>query len=103
MKTELTVAATIPNPISPAKPYNIAVTVSIDTVTGLNETAISRITSVMKSNMARLISGSCKRIDQADTTTDPKRFADIATSILYAEFNRYKVSGIRFVKAEYKV
>jgi hypothetical protein len=101
MTEQLTVAATIPNPISPAKPYNIAVTVEIDTEAELNETAVSRVTSVMKANMARLISGSCKRIDQADTTTDPKRFADIATSILYAEFNRYKINGLRFVRAAF--
>jgi hypothetical protein len=99
--TELSVAAAIPNPICPARPYNIAVTVEIDAAAELNETASSRISGVLKTNMARLISGSCKRIDQADTTTDPKKFADIATSILYAEFNRHKVRGMRFVKAVY--
>lgn len=97
--TELTVTATVPNPICSTKPYNISVTVEIDADSELNDTAVTRISAVLKINMARLISGSCKRIDHADTTTDPKRFSDIATSILYSEFNRFKINGIRFVSA----
>ena len=99
--TELTVTAAVPNPICPAKPFNIAVTVEIASLAELSDTAASRITAVLKTYMARLISGSCKRIDQADTTIDSKKFADIATSILYNEFNKHKISGIRFVRAVY--